>query len=136
MASFAAGCSPPGEAAATPGFDVRFHIVRETDYGERYKLYRLPTPETTAGNMGPYGIKLEKKDGRYRVADLAMGGPAEPIGIEFGDYVTAVDVQLKGLPPKHWMYPFVLVLLGIAIGLQYYRWRREKRGEAMAATAA
>ncbi|MDX9863018.1 MAG: TRAP transporter permease [Rhodospirillales bacterium] len=124
-----------GEAAAEPGFDVRFHIIRETNYGDRFKLYRLPTAET-AGPMGPYGLRLEKEGDRYRVADMAMAGPAERIGIQFGDYVTAVDVEMKDLPSKHLMYPVALVILGLVIALQFLRWRRGRRQEAADAAAS
>ncbi|MBE0533635.1 MAG: TRAP transporter permease [Rhodospirillales bacterium] len=124
-----------GEATAGPGMDVRFHVIRETNYGDRFKLFRLPTPET-AGQMGPYGVRLEKDDDRYRVADLAMAGPAEQIGLQFGDYVTAVDVEVKGRPAKYWIYPIGLAILGLVIGLQAIRWRRGRRAEAAGAAAS
>jgi hypothetical protein len=124
-----------GEATAGPGLDVRFHVIRETNYGDRFKLFRLQTPET-AGQMGPYGVRLEKDDNRYRVADLAMAGPAEQIGLQFGDYVTAVDVEVKGRPAKYWIYPIALAILGLVIGLQAIRWRRGRRAEMAGAVAS
>jgi TRAP transporter 4TM/12TM fusion protein len=124
-----------GEATAGPGLDVRFHVIRETNYGDRFKLFRLPTPET-AGPMGPYGVRLEKDDDRYRVADLVMAGPAEQIGLQFGDYVTSVDVEVKGRPAKYWIYPISLAILGLVIGLQAIRWRRGRRAEAAGAAAS
>jgi len=124
-----------GEVTAEPGFDVRFHVVRETNYGERYKLYRLPTPET-AGPMGPYGVQLEREGDRHRVADLAMLGPAEGIGMEFGDYVTSVDVEVKDRPSKYWIYPFGVAVIGLVISLQFVRWRRIRRETAASAAAS
>jgi TRAP transporter 4TM/12TM fusion protein len=124
-----------GEATAGPGLDVRFHVIRETNYGDRFKLFRLPTPET-AGPMGPYGVRLEKDDNRHRVADLAMAGPAEQIGLQFGDYVTAVDVEVKGRPAKYWIYPIALAILGLVVGLQAIRWRRGRREDAAEAVHA
>ena len=125
-----------GEAAAGPGLDVRFHIVRETNYGDRYKLYRLPTPATTTGTMGPYGVTLQKDNGRYKVADLAMAGPAETIGVQFGDFVTAVDVEVKNRPAKYWIYPIGLAILGLVVGLQFFRWRRDRRKDVAGAAVS
>ena len=33
------------EVFVEPGRKVRFHVVRETDYGDRFKLFVLETPE-------------------------------------------------------------------------------------------
>ena len=46
------------------------------------------------------------------------------MGLRFGDYVTAVDLEEPGQPPKALVYPFALALLGLVIGMQYLRWRR------------
>ncbi|HIN21470.1 MAG TPA: TRAP transporter fused permease subunit, partial [Rhodospirillales bacterium] len=34
-----------GEASVTPGYTIRFHLTRSTDYGDRFKLYRVFTPD-------------------------------------------------------------------------------------------
>jgi len=116
-----------GEITANPGQDVRFHITRETEYGDRYKLYRLPTVEAKpTDRYGPYGLELGKEGDRYAVSDLAMNGSAETKGIEFGDYVTAIDVEQSGLPPKQLVYPFMLVLIGVVLFSQYTRYRKQK----------
>ncbi len=116
-----------GEAAARPGYGIRIHVVRSTDYGDRFKLYRIATPDmAAAGPEELYGLKIERTEaGRYAVADLAFNGLAEQAGLELGDYVTVVDVEQVGLPPKQLVYPFGLALLGAVIGLQLARRRRE-----------
>ena len=115
-----------GEVAAEPGRILRLHVVRETPYGDRFKLFLMPTPEAGApAPKGPYGVVLgQEGDGRYSVADLAFDGPAERVGLDFGDYVEKVDLEQPGQPPKALVYPFGLALLGLVIGMQYLRWRR------------
>ncbi len=120
-----------GEKTADPGAKVRFHVIRETDYGDRFKLFVIQTPEDT-GTESPYGVTLEREeDGRYSVVDLAFNGPAEKAGMDFGDYVTGIDVEVPGQPPKELVYPFGFLLIGLVTLLQLARRRRQ-----MAAAAA
>lgn len=116
-----------GELAVEPGRQVRLHVTRETRYGDRYKLFLLEAPETEAATPDePYGLTLEREpDGRYYVEDMAFNSPAEKVGVEFGDYVTAFDVKQPDLPDKEWVWPFAFVLLGFVLFLQWLRWRRE-----------
>lgn len=120
--SFAAG-----EPVARPGYSIRLHLTRETDYGDRLKLYRLATPEIPPDpEFGLYGVKFEKTDdGRLEVVELLPKGLAEQVGMEFGDYIREVDVEEIGQPSKRLVYPFALALLGLVIGWQLMRRRRE-----------
>ncbi len=76
-----------GEPVARPGYSIRLHLTRETDYGDRLKLYRLATPEIPPDpEFGLYGVKLEKTDdGRLEVVDLQRLGLAEQVGIQLED---------------------------------------------------
>jgi TRAP transporter 4TM/12TM fusion protein len=122
-----------GEATAEAGYTVRFHVVRSTNYGDRFKLYRVATPDMAGGPQDLYGITLEPfEDDRYEVVDLAFSGLAEQAGLEIGDYVTEVDVEQVGQPPKQLVYPFGLALLAVVIGLQLARRRRAQGAEAVA----
>jgi hypothetical protein len=115
-----------GEAVAQRGYTIRFHVVRSTDYGDRFKLYRVGTPDMAAA--GPdvlYGVTIERtEDDRYAVAELQFNGLAEQAGLELGDYVTEVDVEQVGQPAKQLVYPFGLALLGLIIASQLVRRRR------------
>jgi hypothetical protein len=124
-----------GEQVAEPGYSIRLHIVRETDYGDRLKLYRIGTPEIAPDpEFGPYGMVLDPTaDGRYEVIDLMPRGLAEQAGVDFGDYVTAVDIEQVGLPSKRLVYPFALLLLGLVIASQLVRIRRQRRAAPAAA---
>ena len=116
-----------GEFKLKPGRHVRFHVTRETDYGERYKLFRFKVPEDAAAVASPsetFGLVLEREeDGRHAVVDLAFNGMAERAGIDWGDYVTGVDVEQLDLPPKELVYPIGVAVLALA-GLSQYRRRR------------
>ena len=127
-----------GEVSAKRAYTVRFHIVRTTDYGDRFKLYRLATPDMPAAGPGDYyGVTFKAtEDGRYEVDELAFKGLAEQAGIEVGDTLTEVDVEQLGQPSKMWVYPIGLALLGLVLLSQRPRWRRAKASEAAAAVTA
>ena len=127
-----------GGPAAAPGRTVRFHVVRQTDYGDRFKLFVVKTPEAGekparrfGPDLGPYGIRLARAgDGRYEVTDLTPRGPAETIGLRFGDLVTELDVEQPDQPPRELVYPFGLAILGIVVALQLARRRRAEKAAA------
>jgi TRAP transporter 4TM/12TM fusion protein len=128
-----------GEVAIDPGRKTRVHAVRETDYGDRFKLYVLTAPPKEKG-VGPaaFGAKFEpvqvkageERKGSYSLADMAPGGMAEKAGLDFGDYITGVSVERLGRPAKEWVYPLAFVILGFVIALQLTRRRRAQRGAA------
>ena len=114
-----------GKFTPDPGRHVRLHVTRETNYGERYKLFRLKTPENSAETPAEtFGVGFEREeDGRHAVVDLAFNGMAERAGLDWGDYVTGVDVEQVDLPPKGLIYPVGVALLGL-VGLSQFRRRR------------
>ncbi|MDH5749133.1 MAG: TRAP transporter fused permease subunit, partial [Rhodospirillales bacterium] len=116
-----------GEVSVEPGRYLRLHITRSTKYGDRFKLFVLKAPDKPADAQNPFGITLEPAEGgTYNVADLGMNGLAEKAGADFGDIVTAVDVEQTGRPHRAWVYPLALLLLGGILLLQLPRWRRAK----------
>lgn len=131
MATFAAG-----ETTVEPGRKLRLHVVRETNYGDRFKLFVLEAPPADKAVGGPpFGVELVPEGDRYAVVDLAFQGQAEKAGVEFGDYVTAVDVEQADRLAKEWVYPFALALLGLVILLQLGRRRRAGAGAPVARAA-
>ena len=129
LASFAAG-----EATVEPGRKVRFHVVRETNYGPRYKLFVIEAPAAGAADVQQsFGVTLEAApDDRFEVVDLAFDGLAERRGLKWGDFVTEVDVEQLDQPAKQLIYPFALALLAAVIALQLARRRRELAAAAEA----
>ena len=86
---------------------------------------------------GPSGIESPKgsilraaEGGRFEVVNMAILGLAEKAGLDFGDYVSAVDVEQPGRPDKKWVYPLALVVLALVIALQRGRYRRETAATA------
>lgn len=124
-----------GEPVADTGQSIRFHVTRTTDYGDRYKLFRVETPPDGAGEgRGLYGVSLEFDDEEkvYYVIDMQFNGLLEQAGLDFGDKVTRIDVAQKDVPAKQWLYPFALVLLACVIQLQLKRKGREKQNPTQA----
>ena len=115
-----------GEASVTPGYSIRFHLTRSTDYGDRFRLYRGFTPNLIDTNPeARYGLTMAPAgEGRFEVTNLMPQGLAEQAGIEIGDYLTEFDEERVGQPPKEWIYPVGLALIGIVLGLQMIRRRR------------
>ncbi|MEE8334300.1 MAG: TRAP transporter fused permease subunit [Alphaproteobacteria bacterium] len=114
-----------GQANIEKGRVIRLHVVRETNYGDRFKLFRL---QSTGGNgIKSYGLTLEPlANGRYPVANVGFNSVAAKIGLQpFQDFVTAIDVAQTDRPAKELVYPLALLLLGLAVGSQLLRRRRE-----------
>ena len=128
-----------GKAQAPAGYTIRIHLTRETDYGDRLKLYRLATPEIAPDDaFGLYGLSLERtEDGRFAVSRLRDKGEAKKVGVHEGDILTAVDVEQVGLPSRRWAYLPAAFLLALVTWLQLRRRKRGKPrlGPAAAATA-
>ncbi len=124
-----------GDISLPPDRTVRLHIVRQTNYGDRYKLYRIDSPATgdTRPTTEVWGMALQQEqDGRYSVINLDFQGQAEKAGVAFGDYVTDIDVEQIGRPSKELVYPIVLlVLAGVVFG-QLRRSRRRESGPQQA----
>ncbi len=97
--------------------DIRLHIVRWTEYGDRYKLFVIP-PESRDAD-GSIGLTATAENGHLLVTNLRFNGAAERAGAAFGDVIRAVDAEEKDRPPKEWIYPFGLLLLGLVILTQF-----------------
>ena len=95
---------------------LRIHITRETNYGDRYKLYVFEGNKIHEGAKS-LGLKLEPEQDRFVVAGLDFMGPAEKVGINFFDYVTSVDIEQINRPAKELVYiPAFLLLILIILG--------------------
>ena len=117
------------EATVEEGRVFRLHVVRETNYGDRFKLFRM-TGSGTPG-LKPYGIELDApKDGRYPIANVGFNSVAEKAGLRpYEDYLTRIDIEQYGRPAREWVYPFGFLVLGLAVLSQV---RRRRRAEATA----
>ena len=108
---------------------IRIHVTRETEYGDRYKLFVIPPPEDGARHGTSFGEQLGitgrlDDDGRLNVSNTKFNGPADSAGLTFGDYVTAIDIEEVGRPAKEWVYLAGFLLLALIILLQSFKSRR------------
>ena len=118
-----------GELLPGPGQIIRFHVTRETPYGDRFKLFALQGPAAAPPQAAdPLGLRLAQgADNRWRVAGLAFNGPAGQAGMDFGDVVTAIEIERPGQPPKELVYPFGLLLFGLVYIAQRRRSDQQTR---------
>jgi hypothetical protein len=115
-----------GQLTAEKSLKVRLHATRETEYGDRFRLFVLTAPGGDAGQEA-FNLKLAKEDGRYVVSSFGITGPAAKAKMDFGDVITAVDVEQTGRPPRELVYPVALLILGGILWLQLGR-RRKRFG--------
>ena len=127
-----------GKTSIEAGRAVRFQVVRQTNYGDRYRLYTLEAPPE-GGRAGPaaFGIALAAApDGEEAMVDtVAFLGAARKAGLMPGDRVTAIEVEQPDRPDKRLVYPAGLALLALVIALQLAR-RRRGEGPPPLATPA
>ncbi len=102
---------------------IRLHVTRETEYGDRYKLFVIPANPSTGAQKEPVakriGATLEKESGeRLAVQNLAFNGAGEKAGLTFGDNITTIDVEQLNRPAKEWVYPLGLAVLWLVFIVQ------------------
>ena len=105
---------------------VRLHVVRSTDYGDRYKLFTIspPPPEGGQSLAQRIGVEIARAEGGgYEVDNTAFDGPAEKAGLTFGDRITDIDIEQIDRPPKEIVYLLGLAALGLVLLSQYRRRR-------------
>ncbi|MEE2803737.1 MAG: TRAP transporter permease [Pseudomonadota bacterium] len=118
-----------GKLETVPGQKMRLHVTRETDYGDRYKLFVFETAPVRSTLKDSYGLDLSQgRDGRWSVDNLAYMGIAEKTGLEFGDFLTAVDIEQPTRPARQWIYLPAGLLLVLTVLAQF----RRRRGSTAA----
>ncbi len=105
------------------GLSLRLHTTRQTDYGDRFKLFLFDAPGGETGQRG-LGLELSADGENYVVDNLAFNGPAEKVKMDFGDIITLVEVEQTGQPAREWVYPIALFILACVLGLQMLRRRK------------
>ena len=105
---------------------VRLHVVRSTDYGDRYKLFAIspPPPEGGQSLAQRIGVEIARAEGGgYEVDNTAFDGPAEKTGLTFGDRITDIDIEQIDRPPKEIAYLLGFAALALVLLSQYRRRR-------------
>ena len=104
-----------------PDHDVHIKVTRNTDYGERYKLFVIESNSFDKNySLKDYGINLIDKDGKTIIDTLDWKGLAKKDGMEMGDIITEFKIENLDRPNKGIIYPFALILL-VVFGFLNYR---------------
>ncbi len=94
--------------------EVRFKVTRETEYGERYKLFVIEKNSfEDEYTIEDYGMNIIKLDNRYIVDTLQWNGKAKKSGFEIGDYISEFKTENANRPSKIIIYPLAISLLFI-----------------------
>ena len=107
-----------------PDNDVHIKVTRNTDYGERYKLFVIEKNSFDENySLKDYGISLVDQEDKMIIDTLDWKGLAKRDGMEMGDIITEFKVENLDRPSKAIVYPFALILL---FGFGYLNYRRVK----------
>jgi len=105
-----------------PDNDVHIKVTRNTDYGERYKLFVIESGSFDKNfSLKDYGISLADDEGKMIVDTIDWKGLAKKDGIEMGDIITEFKIENLDRPNKAIVYPFALILLAFFGFLNYRR---------------
>jgi len=105
-----------------PDHDVHIRVTRNSDYGERYKLFVIEKNSFNENySLNDYGIELADQEGKTIIATLDWKGLAKKNGMEVGDIITEFKIENLDRPNKGVIYPFAMVLLIIFGYLNYRR---------------
>jgi len=102
---------------------IRLHVIRYTDYGERYKMFAfLIEPNFSTSVLNLTGLELETNDkDNYDVVNLKYMGAGEKKGIQFYDEITKIEISSLERPSKEYIYIFGLLLLLLTLYSQKKR---------------
>ena len=105
-----------------PDNDVHIKVTRNTDYGERYKLFVIEKNSFDENySLKDYGISLVDQKGKTTIDTLDWKGLAKKDGMEMGDIITEFKIENLDRPSKTIVYPFALILF---LGFGYLNYRR------------
>ena len=105
---------------------VRFKVIRNTEYGDRYKLFTFKVDGNQIVNLPKYlGFALRKVENGYLIESLEYNGLAKKKGLDFDDRLTSIEYQNPDQLNKYWGYVFGLVVLLILL-MEQFRRRRIK----------
>ncbi len=102
--------------------ELRIKVTRQTEYGERYKLFVIPENSFEENyNLERLGISVVSQDGKIIVDNLKWNGLAKKIGISLNDEITEFKVENLERPNKAIIYPFAFIIFFIFGFLNYRR---------------
>jgi len=106
---------------------LRLHVIRYTDYGERYKMFAFPIEPSSTSLAEITGLEIEQNsNNNFDVVNLSFMGPGEEIGIQFYDEITKIEVSSISRPAKEYVYIFGLLLLILTYASQKSRFKKNR----------
>ena len=110
------------ELILKPENELRIKVTRQTEYGERYKLFVIPKNSfETDYDLEKLGITIVSKTDKIFVDNLTWNGLAKKYGLSIGDEITEFKVENLNRPSKAIIYPFALTIFSIFGYLNYRR---------------
>ncbi len=106
---------------------VRLHITRNTDYGDRYRLFKFNINTTKASSILEYlGISLIAPSYTGIIGQLAEKSIAKNAGLQIKDKITRIDKSNPSQLSLNWGYFFGLALLTIIVMAQWRRLQQKR----------
>ena len=105
--------------------EVRFKVTRNSDYGERYKLFLIKENSFEKKyTLQDFGLNVVTDKNKLVIVNtIQWNGLAKKAGFQQGDIISEFKIENTNRPDKDWIYPFALILLGL-FGFSNYK--REK----------
>ena len=107
---------------------IRVHITRNTNYGDRYKLFEFKLGSSTRTNVSEYlGVTLKPSRDKYVVDQFVANSFAENKGIELQDKITKIEIKNLDQLNRSWGYVVGIIVLILVLVSQ---WQRAKKIKA------
>ncbi len=105
----------------SPLKDVHIKVTRNSDYGERYKLFVIPKKSFNKNfTLEDYGVILEIKDEKLVVQKLDWKSLAKKSGLQNNDIISNLKVENLDRPNKMVVFPAAFLLL-LIFGYSNYK---------------
>jgi len=107
-----------------PNKDVHIKITRQTEYGDKYKLFVI-NKNTYDENytLTDYGINIAKSNKKTVVDTLDWKGNAKKNGLQMDDIISEIKIENFDRPNKDVIYIFASIALFIFGFLNYKEYR-------------
>ena len=107
-----------------PNKDVHIKITRQTEYGDKYKLFVINKNTFDENyNLENYGLNITKLENNIIVDTLDWKGIAKKSGLEMDDIINEIKIENFERPNKDIVYIFSLIALFLFGFLNYKNYR-------------
>ncbi len=107
-----------------PDKDVHIKITRQTEYGDKYKLFVInKNTYEESYTLENYGINITKSKNNIIVDTLDWKGKAKKSGLEMDDIISEIKIENFDRPNKDIIYIFAFIALLIFGFLNYKEYR-------------